>query len=260
MYINPTGSILQELRLLSRITEALFSDSNTVAVNKGSLSLLSMLLLAMLRTYTTSKKVRITEEWAVEILRIYSMLLPNVESAINHVAFVSKLFGPASHSQSLFNRDAVRGALMNAYTALANHPSTKGKLTYSLQVLAALTAKDDTLASTRNFDTCIPAFQALALESLTSEVTVGTDEDRSIGIAWAGVLGPGNCDSSREISLCTAVIHECFRCIFTPCTSLVPLRSKWNPSNTKVNKAVRILSRSGLALLSSRKTVRTIRW
>ncbi len=109
--IKPTGSVKDELRLLTAIASNLFTRKD---INVGSTSItnLSTFLLGMLRTYTTSKKIRVEEDWAINILTIYRCLLWKVPDVRPHVPFISRLFGPASHSQSLFNLSAVRSCLL----------------------------------------------------------------------------------------------------------------------------------------------------
>ena len=72
----------------------------------------------MLRTYTTSKKVRVEEDWAINILTVYRSLLWRVNDVKQHVPFISRFFGPASHSKSLFNLRSVRFALVLVYYKL----------------------------------------------------------------------------------------------------------------------------------------------
>lgn len=60
-----------------------------------SVSNLATLLLGMLRTYTTSRKVRVEEEWVLDILRIYRSLLWRMEDVTPHIAFIGRLFGPS---------------------------------------------------------------------------------------------------------------------------------------------------------------------
>jgi hypothetical protein len=110
--ITPTGSVKEELRLLAAISTNLFTrkDAN---IHQKSIGNLSTLLLGMLRTYTTSKKVSISEDWANNILTIYRSLLGRVIDVRPHVSFISRLFGPASHSRSLFNLASVRITLVS---------------------------------------------------------------------------------------------------------------------------------------------------
>jgi Down-regulated in metastasis len=89
---NPLYSL--ELKLLCRIAERIFSRGD-VALDPVSVSNLATLLLGMLRTYTTSRKVRVEEEWVLDILRIYRSLLWRMEDVTPHIAFIGRLFGPS---------------------------------------------------------------------------------------------------------------------------------------------------------------------
>lgn len=91
-----------ELKLLCRIAERVFSRSD-IAIDSVSICNLATLLLGMLRTYTTSRKIRVEEEWVLDILRIYGSLLWRMEDVTPHIAFIGRLFGPAgtqSHPHS----------------------------------------------------------------------------------------------------------------------------------------------------------------
>jgi hypothetical protein len=83
-----------ELKLLCRIAERVFSRSD-IAIDSVSICNLATLLLGMLRTYTTSRKIRVEEEWVLDILRIYGSLLWRMEDVTPHIAFIGRLFGPA---------------------------------------------------------------------------------------------------------------------------------------------------------------------
>ena len=75
----------------------------------------------MLRTYTTSKKVRVEEDWAINILTVYRSLLWRVNDVRPHVPFISRFFGPASHSKSLFNLCSVRSTLVLVSMPIFDH-------------------------------------------------------------------------------------------------------------------------------------------
>ena len=107
----PTGSIKLELNLLCRIANDIFSRDNC-AVEAMSIGNLSILLLGMLRAYTSSRKVHVEEQAVIDILRTYKALLAHVEDVLMHLAFISKLFGPAAHSFSVFNLSTVRTELV----------------------------------------------------------------------------------------------------------------------------------------------------
>lgn len=110
--INPIGSVREELHLLTSIATKLFSRSDLV-VQPKRIANLATLLLGMLRTYTNSKKVSIGEDWANNILIIYRTLLLRVQDVRPHVSFISRLFGPTSFSQSVFNLASVRSTLVS---------------------------------------------------------------------------------------------------------------------------------------------------
>jgi hypothetical protein len=165
MKIIPTGSVKQELKLLCRIAERVFSRGD-VPIEPVAIANLATLLLGMLRTYTTSRKVRVEEEWVLDILRIYRSLLWRMEDVTPHVAFISRLFGPAGHSLSLFNLATVRSELSIVYSQLASHPSSLAapSLPLNTLVISALIAMDKKLIDSRDFAQCMPVFQALSGE------------------------------------------------------------------------------------------------
>lgn len=105
--ITPSWTVNAELKLLCAICECLFSRPDVV-LDAVSVSNLGTLLLGMIRTYTTSKKIKVKEDWVLNVLRIYKLLLWRITDITPHVPFLSRLFGPASHSFSLFNNVAIR--------------------------------------------------------------------------------------------------------------------------------------------------------
>lgn len=108
--VYSSGNIQLELTFLCRLSEELFTSS---AVNMNSLlvSNFATLLLAMIRTYSMSKKIRVEEEWLVNVLRVYRALIPRMNDVSHHVNFVSRCFGPTANSFSLFNSHTVRNFL-----------------------------------------------------------------------------------------------------------------------------------------------------
>ena len=201
--ITPSGSIREELKLLSAIAAKFFSRAD-VKVDSSSISNLTTLLLGMVRTYTTSRKVRVEEDWVLHILCTYKALLWRVRDVRPHVPFISRLFGPATHSLSLFNVAAVRSELLLVYRALAEHPSVEGLLMPSYMAMSKLTAADEQVIDGRDFAQCMPVFRSLSGEAKLSGDFCYT---------WDTVLGPVQCPTSRKMSLCTAVIFECLRCM-----------------------------------------------
>ena len=226
--IVPSGSVKQELNLLCRIAEGIFIRTD-VAIDAQAVGNLATLLLGMLRTYTTNKKIRVEESWAADILRIYITLIPRMTDVQPHVAFISRLFGPAGHSQSLFNNANIRGMLALAYTALSRHPSTNGILLPCAAAITNLVKIDSTLLG-RNYSTCMPIFQALSSEknnafpavltvALDSSQTVyaNLDEDEAQRIeGWSSLMGytPASCLLVRNGQMCTVILYECLRCMY----------------------------------------------
>ena len=203
--ISPSGCVREELQLLSLIATKYFSRE-TVDIDIQSVGNLSVLLLGMIRTYTTTKKVRVEESWVVSILKTYASLIWRVKDIRAHVGFVSRLFGPASHTLSLFNKSTVRQELVEVYKQLATHPSTGDLLKSSLQAIEKLVAMDSTIIDSRDFGQCMPVFQALSGNAGGSS----SDFDYS----WSALLGPDVCRDSRELSLCNVVIYECIRSMY----------------------------------------------
>lgn len=241
--IQPTGSVKQELSLLCNIAEGIFSRGD-VEVESTLISSLATLLLGMIRTYTTNRKVRVEEEWALNILRIFRTLLWRVSDVRSHVPFVSKLFGPPSHPQSLFNLACVRDGLTEVYETLAKHPSTLGLISQSALAIRNMTARDKRVLGSRDFDLCIPVFQGL---------TTPSGGSRSSSISWDALLGPGGGHSVQSASLATAAVYECFRCMYD--SELLLRTSALSSLKTLVDEIVRWSiadsSQSWLDLLTS---------
>lgn len=240
--ITPTGSVKEELRLLAAISTNLFTRKDA-SIDQKVIGNLSTLLLGMLRTYTTSKKISIGEDWANNILTIYRSLLGRVNDVRPHVSFISRLFGPASHSRSLFNLTSVRltlvsvcfptqdyAHLLQVFEELAKHPSTTNLLTPSCLGIKKLVAVDRKSISTRDFGECMPVFQ-----SLSDEVNPTTD----FPFTWDLILGPSHCKTPLEMSLCNVIIYECLRCMYdnevavrgsalSTLKTLVSMAGKWS--------------------------------
>ena len=201
--IVPSGSVKGELKLLCRIAEAIFGREE-VFIDNLSISNLSTMLLGMLRTYTTSKKVRIEEEWVINIIKIYQSLLWRMVDIKQHIPFVSRLFGPTVHSLSLLNLASVRLALVNLYMEMSKHNSTTNMLELSARSLHDLTSIDSTQLDSRDFDKVMPILQSL---SSTTEAE-GT-------VSWNLLLGPSFCkDDIRSSTLVTAILFELIRCMY----------------------------------------------
>lgn len=206
--ISPHGSIRQELWLLCKLAEGIFGDNTNISnyttalVNPLCISNLSTLLLGMLRTYVVTKKIKVEEELILNILKTYRSLIPHVADITYHVPFLSKLFGPASSPSSFMNFSSVRNYLLVLYEALTSHLSVHEMLVPSFKALSDLLAIDTKILDSRDFDRCIPVFQALS------------DENNISDLSWNNILGPKNCTELRESSLCYAVLHECVRCLY----------------------------------------------
>lgn len=218
LVIVPSGSVKQELGLLCRIAEGMFSRSD-VLIDSRTVTNLATLLLGMLRTYTTNKKIRVEESWVGDILRIYKTIMPRMDDVAPHVAFISRLFGPAGHSQSLFNNSSIRSILASVYVDLSRHPSMGAMLVPSAAAITNLVKVDSTLLG-RDFGTCMPIFQTLAADdaspmtlSMASFGGIDIKADQNIEfLGWATLLGyPG---SPRDGNLCTVVLFECLRCMW----------------------------------------------
>ena len=99
-----------ELELFCRIAEELF-PLKEVKISTIAVSNFATMLLAMIRTYTASKKLRVEEEWLLNVLRVYRTLVWRMDDITHHVAYISRLFGPTAYPQSLLNASSVRGLL-----------------------------------------------------------------------------------------------------------------------------------------------------
>lgn len=191
--------------MLCRISEELFSVSK-VEIDSNFVTNFSTLLLGMIRTYSMSKKIRVEEEWLLSVLKVYKALIGRMGDVCHHVNFISRLFGPASHSYSLFNTHTVRNLLCQIYGDLAGHRSTGGLLDNSFRAIRDLTAIDKNLMGGRDYALCMPVFQALCSKhSDSSEVSE---------LSWSGLMGPSNCaDNPRTASTCVVVLYEVLRCM-----------------------------------------------
>ena len=109
--IRPTGSVKEELRILCLIAETVFQEQE-INVSVHSVANLASLLLGMIRTCTSVRKIRVEEEWMLNVLRIYKSLLWRMDSVIAHVPFISRLFGPQDIQDSVFNLIPVRRVLL----------------------------------------------------------------------------------------------------------------------------------------------------
>ena len=102
-----TGSAKHELRLLCNIAKVMQEvELNKANLNKpgknGAKRLeeinpitvgnLAIILLSMLKTYTSTPKFRLQEQWALDILFTYKSLLSRINDVSFHVGFISRLF------------------------------------------------------------------------------------------------------------------------------------------------------------------------
>ena len=222
MTIVPSGSIKSELKLLCRIATGVFQRKD-ITIDPLLVANLSLLLLGMIRTYTTSRRIRLHEDWLIDILKIYQNLLWRVPNAYHHVSFINRLFGPATHSFSLFNSNAVRIQLVEVLHSLNTHPSIHTMIEFSYRCIREVTSEDPKLIGSRDFERFMPIFQSLSEEAL-STTTVAYD---GILLSWDSVLGPGleqramllglnsgDYVGSRHVGLYTAIIYEALRCMY----------------------------------------------
>jgi len=214
------GHVKTELRILCRFAEDAFSKAEVV-IQHRDVANLATLLLGMVRVCTASRKVRVDESWILDILRIYKSLLWRMQDVSSHVNFISRLFGPAPHSFSLFNIMSVRVALADVYAELSRHPSTRGLMDRSSLAMRDLVSIDGSLLGGRSFDKVLPIFQALSAPTTAGSIAVSkatksgrdavTHDNYLNGMTWNTLLGPQLCQTNLDTSLCTAVVHECIR-------------------------------------------------
>eukprot|EP01038_Epipyxis_sp_PR26KG_P008131 gene8131-11009_t len=210
--INTTGSIKRELQLLCQISETLFNRENVI-IDSLSVLNLATLLLGMLRTYTTSKKIRVEEEWVGNILRVYKTLLWRIDDINSHVAFISRLFGPAGHTQSLFNLSSVRLELLEVYRHLSIHPSTNNQFDISYKVMVELLSEDDSLIESRDFNRCIPIFQSLSGEAYNYHLS--RSDGTEVTLNWSLLIGPDSMDKDNQsIGNKSIAVFEVIRCLY----------------------------------------------
>jgi hypothetical protein len=115
--IVPSGSIAQELALLTRLARDVLADAD-VPLLQSTVANFATILLGLLRTYTSHRKIRTNPAWVVDILQVYRLLLWRIDSVEPHVAFLSRLFGPAAYTLSVLNTLPVRRELFEVRTLL----------------------------------------------------------------------------------------------------------------------------------------------
>ena len=236
--INPRLNVTQELRLLCKIAEDLFQQKKPssvdsykplpvkVAVDKKDATNLATLLLAMFKTVAGSKKSHLDVDWVLDILRIYESLLWHIQDAAPHVTYISRLFGPTDFAHSILNKSPIRVALSKVYTELSLHPSMCGKITYSAIAVKALVAVDKSILGGRDFDKCMPVYQALGggvsadadnvtgISSINGKINSmdvidSTEQISKKDLNWELLLGPKAIRSSTDLNVSTAVVHCC---------------------------------------------------
>ena len=188
MDVTPTGSVKTELKLLCRIASGVFQRSEIV-ISPVLVNNLAILLLGMLRTYTTSRRIRVEEDWVIDILKIYQTLLFRMADVTNQIAFISRLFGPATHSYSLFNWSSVRMQLVQVLGGLAAHPSTNGLLNPAFRAIEEITSEDPKLIGSKDFGRFMPVLQSLSREGKRLPVD-DTKEVDTGSLTWAKIMGP----------------------------------------------------------------------
>ena len=198
--ISSSVSIKQEMQLLLKFSNFLLLHP-TLNISSIFVLNLATLLLGMLRTYITSRKIKIEEEWVLNILGSFQALMPRLEDICHFVPFISRLFGPALHSQSLLNNKIVRAKLVEIYSEIGFHSSAPPNIVVSLKAITNLTALDKKVIGGRDFLKCIPVLQSLAGEA-------------NGHASWSAILGPAACSDPRNASLYQAVLHECLRSMF----------------------------------------------
>ena len=199
LQIPSDHSVVEELKLLLKISELLFSEQN-LHLEKVSVSKLATVLLAMLRTYVNSKKVKAEEESALNILGAYRSLIAHLDDVSAHVPFLSKLFGPQNRGFSLLDGVRVRKRLVEIFVDISSHQSVVKALSFNAQVLTRLTAMDSKIIDSRDFNICIPVFHSLA----ASDTNVN----------WSLLFGPKSGVLPRESSHCHVVLHECLHSMY----------------------------------------------
>ena len=209
--VSNIGGARMELQLLCRLAEEIFVNKE-IHISTLAASNLATLVLGLLRAYTNSRKIRIVEDWVINILRIYKSLLWRIHDVSSHAAFFSRLFGPTAHSASLFNAPVVRQELVAVYKQLSVHKSVKKSLKVAVEVINKLTKPDETIMESRDYATFIPVVQDLSKES---------DEDAAGSVSWSKVLGPASYalketprPISTHIALCAAPVFELIRCMY----------------------------------------------
>ena len=191
------------MKLLCSIAENIFKRTE-VAIDDKTVMTMGTLLLGMVKAYTTSKKVRVQEDWVIDILRTYRSLIPRLEDVSSHIPFVSRLFGPTVESFSLFNLLTVRHALLALYSDLAAHPSSRSLLNASAVAMQNLMAMDPAVIDGRDFSRAMPVFQQLS----------STNEQTYLTLSWSLVLGAHAQVGKTDRTMCTALIYELTRCLY----------------------------------------------
>lgn len=219
--ITSLGGIREEVDLLCRIATDIFS-SDDVVISSDLATNFATIILGILRTYTTSNKTRISEDWVINMLIIYRSFVRRMDNVTSHCSFFSRTFGPTAFAGSKLNLSSVRRELIITYGLIAEHASVKKTVHLSYIVLSNLMKQDSGLLESKDYGSFVPYMQALANPK---GATIAGEH-----VSWDDVMGPaaykrqGKANGknatkrsiSEHVSITSAVLFEIIRALYDP--------------------------------------------
>lgn len=212
--VTSLGSVREEVDFLCRIATDIFSREDA-KISTVSATNFATIILGILRSYTNSTKTKITEDWVINMLLIYRSFVPRMENVSGHVSFFSRTFGPTSFAGSRLNNNGVRAELLITYGILCEHPSVSKVLSLSFTVLSSMMKQDVGIVESRDYNSFVPAVQAL------SSAEGGLLKD--VKVSWDTLIGPSayarqgkksKRSISEHVAMCSAVVFDLVRCVY----------------------------------------------
>jgi hypothetical protein len=241
-------SLHLELQLLSHVTAHIFHNKSVV-ISNTLITNFATILLGILRSYFNSKKLRIFDDWILNLLKVYQSIVWRMDDISGHFIFISRLFGAvatflsptaiitagmntSSGAAILFNKNIIRKEILATYDVMCGHPSLNKDISKNLmKVMNELVNYENKMMnSNRNLDSFIPAMKSLSSENgqYTWNIILGPEafakysqtdkndktpkkkETKEISVpAKAGVRSVEN-----HLLICSAILFECIRSLY----------------------------------------------